>query len=115
MKSSLKPCLAVATLATLLAASSAFAASAASAAENFDNSCAKCHGTDGKAQSKMGKKLKVRDMTTEEYKKELDDAKALTVLKEGIKRDGKEVKKSFAADFTDEELKALIAHVRTLK
>lgn len=112
MKSSLKPCLAVATLATLLAASSAFAASAA---ENFDNSCAKCHGADGKAQSKMGKKLKVRDMTTEEYKKELDDAKALAVLKEGIKRDGKEVKKSFAAEFTDEELKALIAHVRTLK
>lgn len=112
MKSLIKPLVGVAALALFTAAGSAYAATAA---ENFENSCTKCHGADGKGQTKMGKKLKVRDMTTDEYKHDLDEAKALTALKEGIKQDGKEVKKSFAADYTDDELKALIAHVKSLK
>jgi mono/diheme cytochrome c family protein len=91
------------------------AALAASAADNYDNHCAKCHGLDGKGQTKMGKKLNVRDMTSEAYKKEMDEAKALTSLKEGIKKDGKEIKKSFASELSDAELKALIAYVRGLK
>lgn len=88
---------------------------AASASENFANQCARCHGADGKAQGKMAKKLQIRDMTTEEYKKSLDDAKAIAALKEGIKKDGKEIKKSYASEFSDAELKALVDHVRSLK
>ena len=107
-----KQALALATAAILVAAGSAFAASAS---ENFENHCTKCHGVDGKGQTKMGKKLNVRDMTADAYKKDLDDAKALTSLKDGIKKDGKEVKKSYASELNDAELKALVAYVRALK
>jgi hypothetical protein len=63
----------------------------------------------------MGKRLNVRDMTTDAYKKELDETKAVASLKEGIKKDGKEVKKSFASELSDAELKALIAFAKALK
>jgi len=45
----------------------------------------------------------------------VDEAKALAALKEGIKKDGKEVKKSFASELSDADLKALIGYVRGLK
>ncbi len=88
---------------------------AASASESYASQCARCHGADGKGQTKMGKKLEVRDMTTEEYKKSLDDAKAVAALKNGITRDGKQIKKSYASEFSDAELKGLVDYVRTLK
>lgn len=112
MKKSLKHLLALGTIAAAVGVSAAIAASAA---ENYDNHCAKCHGVDGKGQTKMGKKLNVRDMTTETYKKELDEAKAVASLKEGIKKDGKDIKKSFASELSEAEMKALIAHVRSFK
>ena len=34
---------------------------AAPVAENWENHCAKCHGADGKGQTKVGKKLGVLD------------------------------------------------------
>ena len=42
----------------LLTTSSVFAADAK---ENWDQLCAKCHGVDGAGNTKMGKKLKVKD------------------------------------------------------
>ena len=107
MKSLITPFLAAAMLSS--------ATWAASVSENFTEHCAKCHGPDGRGQTKMGKKLKVRDMTTAAYKNELDDAKAFVALKEGLKKDGKEIKKSFAADLSDADLKALVGYVRSLK
>ena len=50
-------------LAIALGFAAAMTASAADAKENWEKSCAKCHGADGKGQTKMGKKLNVRDMT----------------------------------------------------
>ncbi len=96
----------------LVAAGSVFAASAS---ENFENHCAKCHGADGKGQTKVGKKLNVRDMTAAAYKKDFDDAKAFKSIKEGIKKDGKEIKKAFGPELSDGEINALVAHVKTLK
>jgi cytochrome c6 len=112
MKPAFKHLIALTAIVTAVGVSAAFAASAA---ENYENHCAKCHGADGKGQTKVGKKLNVRDMTTEAYKKELDDAKAVASLKDGIKKDGKEIKKSYASELSDAELKALIAYVRGLK
>ena len=36
---------------------------AAPAAENWENNCTKCHGADGKGQTKVGKKLSLKDYT----------------------------------------------------
>ncbi len=96
----------------LVAAGSVFAASAT---ENFENHCAKCHGADGKGQTKVGKKLNVRDMTSAKYKQEFDEGKAHASIKDGIKKDGKEIKKAFGPELSEAEIKALVAHVKTLK
>jgi mono/diheme cytochrome c family protein len=111
-KSHFKSLIAIGAALGLAAAGTAVAASAP---ENYENHCAKCHGIDGKGQTKMGKRLKVRDMTTEVYKQELDEAKAIVSLKEGITKNGKDVKKSFASELSDPELKALVAYVKELK
>ncbi len=36
---------------------------AADAKENWEKNCAKCHGADGKGDTKMGKKVGVKDYT----------------------------------------------------
>ena len=54
----------------LIAATFGFAAaltaSAADGKANWDSLCAKCHGADGKGQTKMGQKLGVKDLTDAE-------------------------------------------------
>jgi hypothetical protein len=62
----------------------------------------------------MGKKVGVKDMTTAEYQTALKDDKAFTAIKDGIK-DGDTVKMKPAEGMDDAEIKALVAHVRSLK
>ncbi len=112
MKPLCKHLIAIATVISLIAAGSAFAAGVA---DNYGDHCSKCHGADGKGQTKMGKKLGVRDMTSAEYKKEFSDAKAFSSIKDGIKKDGKEIKKSFASDLSDAQIKELVAYVKAMK
>ena len=38
-------------------------ASAADVKENWEKVCAKCHGPDGKGDTKMGQKLAIKDLT----------------------------------------------------
>ena len=96
----------------LLAAPALFAATAAA---NFEEYCAKCHGLDGKAQTKMGKKMQVRDMTTETYKKEYDNAKATEVIAKGIVKDGKQIKEGYGQKLNAAEITALVEYVKTMK
>jgi len=88
---------------------------AAPATENWENECASCHGADGKAQTKQGKKLKLRDYTDPKVQAELKDDAMFKAIKEGVVENGKERMKAFAETFSDDEIKALVAHIRTLK
>ena len=90
-------------------------ASAADVKENWDKNCAKCHGPDGKGQTKMGQKLEIKDLTDAKLQADLTDDQAFKAVKEGIKdKDGK-IKMKAAEGLSDDDIKALIAHVRTLK
>ena len=63
---------------------------AADAAANWENQCAKCHGPDGKGDTKMGKKLAIADLTDAKVQAKFTDADAVKAMKEGIKdKDGK--------------------------
>src|SRR6476659_7220581 len=56
----------------------------------YDKDCAKCHGTDGKGQTKMGQKLGVKDYTDAKVQAELKDDVAVKAIKEGLKdKEGK--------------------------
>ncbi|HEV2208693.1 MAG TPA: c-type cytochrome [Verrucomicrobiae bacterium] len=96
-----------------LAAAGALSAHAGDAKETFEKDCAKCHGVDGKGDTKMGKKLEIKDLTDAKIQgtKDADLAKA---IKEGIK-DGDKVRMKAFADLSDDEVKALVAYVHNLK
>jgi mono/diheme cytochrome c family protein len=89
---------------------------AAPAAENWENSCAKCHGADGKGQTKIGKKLQVKDYTDAKVQAELKDEEMIKATTEGLKDSaGKEKMKAFKDELSADEIKDLVAYIRKFK
>ncbi|MFA5058883.1 MAG: cytochrome c [Opitutaceae bacterium] len=94
---------------------SALTAWAADAKTNWDDSCAKCHGADGKGETKIGKKLSIRDFTDATVQGQFTDDEAFKALKDGLKdKDGKTRMKA-VEDMSDDDIKALVQYVRGLK
>ena len=96
-----------------------FVASAVSAFADgkatYDSNCAKCHGADGKGQTKMGQKLGIKDYTDPKVQEALTDDAAIKAIKEGLKnKDGKTLMKP-AKGLSDDDIKALVAYMRTFK
>lgn len=100
-------CILSAAAAILLAAPSAFA----DAKAVYTKNCANCHGADGKGDTKMGKKLKIKDMSVEQ--KKLSDAKIAQAIKEGASENGK-VRMKPAKGLSDADIQDLVKYVRTL-
>ena len=88
---------------------------AADVKTNWDKECAKCHGADGRGQTKMGRQSGAKDYTDPKVQAEMDDAKAAKQIKAGLKENGKEKMKPYGPIFSDDEIKALVAHMRTFK
>lgn len=83
-------------------------ANAQSAPDLFKSKCAMCHGADGTG-SAVGKKMGAHDFTTAEVQKASDAE--LT----GIIENGKNKMPKYADKLKPEEIKGLVAHIRTLK
>ena len=93
----------------------ALSASAADGKALYEKDCQKCHGADGKGKTKMGEKLGAKDYSNAKVQEELKDAAAIKAIKEGFKdKEGKSLMKP-AEGLTDEDVKALVAHMRTFK
>ncbi len=102
-------------LATIVALSAACSSPAADSKELYEKECAKCHGTDVKGDTKMGKKLGAKDYTDTKVQAELKDEDGVKAIKEGLKdKDGKALMKP-AEGISDAEAKALVAYMRTFK
>jgi cytochrome c553 len=89
-------------------------ASAADAKETFAKACAKCHGPEGKGDTKMGKKAEVKDFTDAKIQASFKDEEMLKAIKDGVK-DGEKTRMKPAEGVSDDEIKALVAYVRGLK
>ena len=88
---------------------------AADAKETFEKDCAKCHGADGKGDTKMGKKMGIKDYTDAKVQAELKDDAAIKAIKEGLKdKEGKTLMKP-AEGLSDDEIKGLVAYMRKFK
>ena len=93
----------------------ALTASADGAKDNWDKYCAKCHGTDGKGQTNIGRRLGVKDYSDSKVQDALKDDAIVKAVKEGVKdKDGNVVMKPTAA-LTDDEVTALVGQMRTFK
>jgi mono/diheme cytochrome c family protein len=90
-------------------------AAAADVTENWNANCAACHGKDGKGRTLMGRKLDIKDLTDAKVQASFDDAQATKAIKEGVTENGKETMKAFGDKFSDDEIKALVAKVRSFK
>lgn len=103
------------TLTISLLIASALSVGAADAKENWTKYCAQCHGADGTANTPMGKKLSAKNLTDPKVQAAYTDAQATKSIKEGVKQDGKVTMKAFGDKLSDDEVKALVAYVRSLK
>jgi cytochrome c553 len=103
------------TLSLVIIAATALSAAAGDAKALYDKSCAKCHGKEGKGDTKMGQKLGIKDYTDAKVQAEMKDEAATTAIKEGLKdKDGKVLMKP-AEDLSADDIKALVAYMRTFK
>jgi mono/diheme cytochrome c family protein len=103
---------------TLTALLSVFAVATAAAADGkaiYEKECAKCHGTDGKGQTKMGQKMGAKDYTDAKVQDALKDDAAIKATKDGLKdKDGKTLMKP-SEGLSDDDIKAVVAYMRTFK
>lgn len=102
-------------LTTALLAIPALSLCAADGKALYEKDCTKCHGADGKGDTKMGKKYGAKDYTDAKVQNELKDEAAIKAIKDGYKdKEGKVVMKP-AEGLSDDDIKALVAYMRTFK
>src|SRR5436305_12167486 len=92
-----------------------FSAHGADPKTNWSNNCVQCHGPDGSANTSMGKALNAKDLTDAGIQSSFTDAEAATAIKDGVTKDGMTRMIAFGCKLSDDEIKALVAYVRTLK
>lgn len=95
---------------------------AAMAAEDgkaiWDKSCAKCHGKEGKGDTKVGKKLKINDYTSAEWQAKVKDEELIKAIKEGKgekDEEGEFAMPAFGSKLNEEQVKASLAFIRAMK
>ncbi len=94
---------------------SAGSALAGDAKATYESDCAKCHGSDGKGQTKMGQKLGIKDYTDAKVQGALKDDAAFKAIKEGMKSDDGKTLMKPAEGLSDDDIKGLVAYMRTFK
>lgn len=85
---------------------------AADVKANYQKDCQKCHGADGKGQTIMGKKLKAKDYTDAAVQKKFTDEEAVKIIREGKKEGDKAIMKAYKDQYSEQEVKDLVAYVR---
>ena len=83
--------------------------------ELYEKSCTKCHGADGKGDTKMGKKVNVKDLTDAKVQAAFTDEQAFKTIKDGKKDKDDKILMKPIEGATDDEIKALVAYSRSFK
>lgn len=100
-------------MAVAIAFSLAGIASADSPQEIWKAKCKACHGDDGKAQTKVGQKEKIPDMTRAKWQGAHGDAAIKKTIEEGS--DDNPKMKPFKDKLSPEEIDSLVKYIRSLK
>ncbi len=88
---------------------------AADAKGNWEESCAKCHGSDGRGDTRMGHKLEIKDFTDAAVQAKFSDDDAFKAIKEGLKDGSGRTRMKAIEGLSDDDIRALVQHVRSLK
>ena len=100
-------------LATATTLSLSGAAAANEVADVYKSHCKSCHGAEGKADTKIGKKEKIDDFSSPKWQSEHSDADIRKVIAEGSTQNSK--MKPYKDKLSATELDGLVAYIRTLK
>ena len=82
---------------------------------NWSEHCAKCHGEDGKGQTKMGRKLSIADLSDSKVQARFTDGDAMKAIKEGVKDNEGKVTMKPIENLKTDEMYALVTYVRGLR
>lgn len=83
--------------------------------ELWDKNCMKCHGEDGRGNTKMGIKMGAKDYTDAKVQAAVTDVAMSKAICDGFKdKDGKILMKP-SEGLTDADVKELVAYTRSLK
>jgi len=115
MKMKVRPLVKATALACLFAGALCWPAAAGDVTATWNMNCAACHGKDGKGQTPMGRKFGIKDLTDAKVQAALTDDQAIKDIKEGVTENGQTKMKAFADKLSDDDVKALVAHVRSFK
>jgi len=94
---------------TLVLSTAGFAAAQDDAAALYKSKCQVCHGADGKGDTPAGKKVGVKDFHSPEVVK-ASDAQLFEITKKG-----KDKMPAYDKKLTDDQIKALVKYIRSLK
>jgi mono/diheme cytochrome c family protein len=84
----------------------------ASDGEVFANYCVACHGTDGRARTPQGRKLKARDLRDSR----LMDAEIRRVVREGVRTPAGAVRMpAFAEQLSTDEIEAVVRAAKAFR
>lgn len=78
-------------------------------AATFKSKCSPCHGVDGSGNTPAGKTVKAQDLRVPEIQSKADAELAKVIT------DGKGKMPSFKSSLSADQIKGLVAYIRTLK
>jgi mono/diheme cytochrome c family protein len=80
------------------------------AARDYGNSCASCHGSDGRAKTFKAKFNGAKDLTKPEWQESVSDSHIFNVISNGRKK-----MPAFGTKFSQARIEALVKFVRGLR
>jgi len=80
----------------------------------WEKDCQKCHAKDGSGLTKKGRQLRVRDYRKPEVQAKITDEEMLDALRHGVEKDGEQTMNAYAEDYTEAEMEAFVAYIRTM-
>ena len=102
-------------LTVVVVAATALVARAGDAKEIYEKQCTKCHGPEGKGDTKMGQKMGAANFTDPKLQEKFTDEQMFKAIKEGVKDQEGKIKMKPAENVTDDDIKALVKIVRGFK
>jgi cytochrome c551/c552 len=81
----------------------------------WEKDCMKCHGVDGKGETKMGQKIGIKNMTDPKVVSEMTETNMVKIIKEGVKDKEDKTKMKAYPDLTDDEVKSLVTLIKDFK